>query len=164
MTARPAPTRIAVRIAEAGRIAAALLLVLLAAACGEEPTVEQQVIATIREMEAHIEAGERRPFLDYVAEEFSGQRGSLNRDQLRALMIMQLNRYQRLQGQLFPIRVEETGEGTAAARFRALVTGGPNWIPESGQVFDFETHWRLIDGDWRLTAADWDPVPLDEAL
>jgi hypothetical protein len=142
----------------------AVLLSLLAGACGEGPTVEQQVIATIREMEAHIEAGERRPFMDYIAEDFSGQDGSLDREQLRALMIMQLNRYQRLQGQLFPIQVQETGEDTAAARFRALVTGGPNWFPESGQVFDLATHWRRIDGDWRLTAADWDPAPLDESL
>jgi hypothetical protein len=96
----------------------AVLLSLLAGACGEGPTVEQQVIATIREMEAHIEAGERRPFMDYIAEDFSGQDGSLDREQLRALMIMQLNRYQRLQGQLFPIQVQETGEDTAPHRWR----------------------------------------------
>jgi len=164
MTARPAPSRLAFLFADAGRFAAAMLLAVLTVACGEEPTVEQQVIATIREMETHIEAGERRPFMDYLAEEFSGQHGSLNRDQVRALMIMQLNRYQRLQGRLFPIRVQPAGEDAATAHFRALVTGGPNWFPESGQVFEFETHWRRIDGDWRLTAANWDPVPLDEAL
>lgn len=164
MRARSASLRSAVSCTVSARFIAALLLALLAAACGEEPTVEQQVIAAIREMETHIEAGERRPFMDYVAEEFSGQQGSLNRDQLRALMIMQLNRYQRLQGQLFPIRVESAGEDVATAHFRALVTGGANWLPESGQVFDFETHWRRIDGEWRLTAASWDAVPLDEAL
>ena len=136
----------------------------LLGACGDSLTVEQQVIATIRNMEAHIEAGERRPFMDYVAEDFRGQGGSLNREQLRALMIMQLNRYQKLQGQLFPIRVEETGEGTATASFRALVTGGPRWIPESGQFFEFETQWRRDNGDWQVIAADWTPVPLEEAL
>jgi len=164
MTARSASRRSDVSSARRSRIAKTLLVALLASACGEEPTVEQQVIAAIREMETHIEAGERRPFMDYVAEDFSGQHGSLNRDQLRALMIVQLNRYQRLQGQLFPIQVQPAGEEAATAHFRALVTGGPNWLPESGQLFEFETHWRRIDGDWRLTAANWDPVPLDEAL
>ncbi|RPH96979.1 MAG: nuclear transport factor 2 family protein [Lysobacterales bacterium] len=130
----------------------------LAAGCGAEPTVEQQVIATIREMEARIEAGERRPFMAYVSEDFRGQGGGLNHDQLRALLIMQLNRYQRLQGQLLPIHVEETGEGTATARFRALVTGGPDWIPESGQVFEFRTGWRRADGEWQVVTADWEPV------
>lgn len=135
----------------------ACVLVLLAA-CGGELTVEQQVILTIRAMETHIEAGERRPFLEYVSEDFRGQGGSVNRDQLRALLIMQLNRYRRLQGQLFPIQVLETGEGEATADFRALVTGGPDWIPESGQLFEFKTRWRREEGEWRLVAADWEPV------
>ena len=150
------------------RRAAVLALVLVALTglpgCGGELTVEQQVIATIRDMEASIEAGERRAFMAHLSEDFSGQNGSLNRDQVRALLIMQLNRYQRLQGQLFPIRVEDTGDGTASAHFRALVTGGPNWIPESGQVFEFDTRWRKDGSEWLLTAADWDPVPLEEVL
>jgi hypothetical protein len=133
-------------------------------ACGEKMSVEQQIIAVIRDMEARIEAGERRPFMAHISEDFSGQNGSMNREQVQALMIMQLNRYQRLQGQLFPIQVIETGEETASARFRALVTGGPNWIPESGQVFAFDTQWRRVDGEWLLTAADWDPVLLEEVL
>lgn len=140
----------------------ALVLGLAAclAGCGEELTVEQQVIATIRDMEASIEADERSRFMAHVSEDFTGQGGSLNREQVRALLILQLNRYQRLQGQLFPIQVTETGEGTASARFRALVTGGPNWIPESGQMFDFETDWRREDGEWLVYAATWTPVPL----
>ena len=146
-----------------------LLPVLLAllgalASCGGQLTVEQQIIATIRDMEARIEAGERRPFMAHVSEDFRGQGGSMNREQLRALMIMQLNRYQRLQGQLFPILVTDHGDGSAGASFRALVTGGPNWLPESGQVFEFETRWKQVDGDWLLIAADWDPVPLEEVL
>lgn len=144
----------------------ALVLALLLAAiaglpgCGAELTVEQQVIATIRDMEASIEAGERRAFMAHLSEDFNGQGGSLNRDQVRALLITQLNRYQRLQGQLFPIEVIETGEDAASAHFRALVTGGPNWIPESGQVFEFETHWRRVDGEWLVHAANWTPEPL----
>jgi hypothetical protein len=137
-----------------------LLLLTSLVACTEQLSVEQQIIATIREMEARIEAGERRPFMSHVSADFSGQNGSMNREQLRALMIMQLNRYQRLQGQLFPIQVIELAEGEATAHFRALVTGGPNWIPENGQLFEFETHWRRVDGDWLLHAANWEPVPL----
>jgi len=144
------------------RLLLPVLLALLGAlaSCGGQLTVEQQIIATIRDMEARIEAGERRPFMAHVSEDFRGQGGSMNREQLRALMIMQLNRYQRLQGQLFPIQVVETGAGAASASFRALVTGGPSWIPESGQVFQFETHWRRVDGEWLLHAADWTPEPL----
>jgi hypothetical protein len=135
-----------------------ICVLTLAAGCGAELTVEQQVIATIREMEARLEAGERRPFMAYVSADFSGQGGSLNREQLSALLIMQLNRYQRLQGQLFPIHVEETGADTATAGFRALVTGGPGWIPESGQLFEFRTAWRRVDEEWQVVGADWEPI------
>jgi hypothetical protein len=33
----------------------------------------------------------------------------------------------------------EQGEGEATAKFRALVTGGESWIPENGQLFEFDT-------------------------
>lgn len=141
-----------------------LALALLMAACSPPLTVSQQVIHAIREMEARIEAGERRAFMEFIAEDFSAQDGRMDRDQVRALVVFQLRRYERLNGQLFPISVRETGPGTAEANFRALITGGPGWIPDSGQVYDFETWWRLEDGNWLLTAANWDPVPLDEVL
>jgi hypothetical protein len=145
-----------------------IFLLLLAAvslwACSQPLTVEQQVIAVIREMEARIEAGERLAFMDYVASDFSGRNGTMNHDQVKALVVFQLNRHKRLQAQLFPIRVESTDEARAEARFRALVTGGPNWLPESGQVFDFVTRWRLEDGEWLLYSADWEPIELEHAL
>jgi len=150
-----------------GRSSFPILVFLLLAglsACSQPLTVEQRIIATIREMEAKVEAGERRPFMEHIAEDFAGQGGALTREQTRAMFIYQLNRHERLQAQLFPIHVTESSENTATADFRALVTGGPSWIPESGQVFDFETHWRLVDDEWYLYAASWTPVALEEAL
>jgi hypothetical protein len=141
-----------------------LSLLVLLAACSQPLTVEQQVIHVIREMEAKIEAGERRAFMAHIAEDFTARERGMDRDQLRALVVFQLQRHQRLEGRLFPISVTETGPDTAEARFRALVTGGPGWIPDSGQVYDFETAWRLDGGDWLLVEADWDPVPLDQVL
>ena len=144
-----------------------LLPVLLWAgltACSPQLTTEQRIIATIRAMEAKIEEGERRSFMQYFAEDFSGQNGAMNRAQVRSMVIFQLNRHKRLHAQLFPIQVLESGETEATANFSALVTGGPNWIPERGQVFDFETHWRLVDDTWYLHAADWTPVGLEDAL
>ena len=59
---------------------AALVLLAALASCEQPLTVDQQIIATILEIENSIEAGERRPFMDYVAEDFQGQGGSLNRN------------------------------------------------------------------------------------
>jgi hypothetical protein len=112
-------------------------------------------------METRLENGERRPFMSHVAEDFDGQNGQLNRQELQRLVIYQLNRHQRLHTQLFPISVTETSEETASAKFKALITGGPGWIPDQGQLYDFETFWHYQDGEWKLTSANWDPVRLD---
>lgn len=135
-----------------------------AVACDKPLTVEQRVIAVIREMEAKIEEGERRAFMKHIADDFKGQNGAMTRDQARALVIFQLNRYERLQAQLFPIRVSSENADTASASFRALVTGGPNWIPDSGQMYNFQTRWRLVDDEWLLQSANWTPVALEDAL
>ena len=139
----------------------ALLLIAAFSACSPPLTVSQQVIAAIREMETRIENGERRPFISHVAEDFNGQNGQLNRQELQRLVIYQLNRHQRLHAQLFPINVTETGEEEASATFRALITGGPGWIPDQGQLYDFETFWRDEGGEWKLTSANWKTVRLD---
>ena len=136
----------------------AILLIAAFSACSPPLTVSQQVIAAIREMETRIENGERRPFMNNVSDDFSGQNGQLNRQELQRLVIYQLNRHQRLHAQLFPISVVETSEETASAKFRALITGGPGWIPDQGQLYDFETLWRYEGGEWQLTSANWDPV------
>jgi hypothetical protein len=141
-----------------------LLVVLLTVSCSKPLTTSQQVIAVIRDMEARIEEGERRPFMNHVAEEFDGQNGQMTRDNLRGMVIYQLNRYQRLNAQLLPIRVTEPGEGLADANFRALITGGAGWLPENGQLYDFETHWIRQNGDWLLLKASWTPVPLEDVI
>jgi len=143
-------------------LALAMLCGLIA--CSETLTTEQKIIVAIREMESKLEAGERRSFMEHISEDFQAQGGSLNREQVRALVIFQLNRHKRLQAQLFPISVSQTDEHSATAVFRALVTGGPRWIPDSGQIFEFQTQWGWSEGEWLLSAASWEPVSLEEAL
>jgi len=141
-----------------------LVLLFLLTGCDQALTVPQQVIAVIRDMQSRVEAGERRPFMQHVAADFSGQGGQMNRDQLNALVLYNLRRYDRLQAQLMPIQVVETGPDRAQASFRALLTGGPGWLPENGQVFNIETRWVRQDTEWLLLSADWNPVRLEDVL
>jgi len=145
------------------RLASSLVVVvLLLAACGDELTVEQQVIATLRNMEYAAEEGQHLEFMTYVAESFSAQQGSMDRREFHRFMIFQINQNRRLQAQFFPIFVTETGEDTASAHFRILVTGGAGLLPESGQLFEVETSWLRDGGDWDLNEADWEPVYLPD--
>jgi hypothetical protein len=145
------------------RLAASFVIaVMLLAACGDDLTVEQQVIATLRNMEYAAEEGQHLEFMTYVAESFGAQQGSMDRRGFHRFMIFQINQNRRMQAQFFPIFVTQTGEGTASAHFRILVTGGAGLLPESGQLFEVETSWLRDGGDWDLTEADWEPVYLPD--
>lgn len=140
----------------------AVLAGLLLTACTESLTVEQQIIATIRNMETAAEAGEHLDFMTHVADDFQGQLGGMDRYAFHRFMIFQINQHRRLQAQFFPIHVKETGVDQATANFNLLVTGGGGLLPESGRVFEVDTAWFKDDGDWLLTRADWEPVELPD--
>jgi len=137
---------------------ACLCLALCLGACSHGPSAEEQIRAVIGQLEAHGEQGERRAFMALVAEDFSAQQGSLSRDEFRALLIIQWNRYRRLSAQLGPISVQVSSGTEAQARFQALITGGPGLIPENGQLYDIHTRWRKVNDEWLLAGADWKPV------
>jgi len=137
-----------------------LLSVVLLSGCGESLTVEQQVIATLRNMEAAAENGEHFEFMGYVADTFDAQNGEMDRRAFHRFMIFQMNQHRRLRSQLFPIRVNEISAELANAEFRVLVTGGGGLLPESGQLFDVVTQWVREGGDWMLNRAQWEAVYL----
>lgn len=129
--------------------------------CSQPLSVEQQVIAVIRDMEASIEAGERRPFIAQVDTDFIGQDTVMTRDQLNALILYQLNRHERVHVQFMPIQVTTSNPGEAEAHFDVLLSGGSGWLPDSGQLLKVVTGWRQVDGDWLLRTASWKPVGID---
>ena len=139
-----------------------LLAILVLAGCAEKLSVEQQIIATLRTMEADAEAGNHLDFMANIADAFKGQQGSLDRREFHRFMIYQINQHRRLQAQFFPIYVTETGEGLASAHFKILVTGGAGLLPESGQLFEVESRWIRDGGDWLLSGADWEAVRLPD--
>jgi len=143
-------------------VLAAALSVLLLAACKENLSVEQHIIANLRAMEEAAEQGEHFEFMAYVSESFSGQYASMDRRSFHRFMIFQLNQKRRLHAQFFPIRVQEVSEQQASAQFGLLVTGGNGLLPDSGQFFNVKTNWVLEDGDWLLSTADWEVARLPD--
>jgi hypothetical protein len=135
---------------------------LLLVACGEELTIEQQVIATIRSMELAAEAGEHLEFMGSVADTMQAQHGDMDKRAFHRFMIFQLNQHRRLQAKFFPIHVRETGAGRAEANFHVLVTGGGGLLPDSGQVYAVESAWLRDGSDWLLEKANWEPARLPD--
>lgn len=140
------------------------LAALLLTACGEKLSVEQQIIATLRNMEYAAEEGQHLEFMSYIADSFSGQQGSMDRREFHRFMIFQINQNRRMQAQFFPIFVQETDEDSASAHFKLLVTGGAGLLPENGRLFEVETQFQRDGSDWLLTGANWEPVQFPDQL
>jgi hypothetical protein len=133
-----------------------VLSVFVLSGCAKELSVEQHIIANLRAMEVAAEQGEHFEFMDFVSESFSAQDSSMDRRAFHRFMIFQINQNRRLHAQFFPITVQDTQDDLASARFNLLVTGGSGLLPESGQLFDVETHWGLEGDDWLLIKANWE--------
>ena len=145
-----------------GSLSILLIPLLLLSGCREELSVEQQVIASIETMEAAAEDGRHLDFMGHVAAGFQAQYESMDRREFHRFMIFQMNENRRMHANFFPIHVRQTGEETASAEFRVLVTGGGGLIPDRGQLFDVKTDWLLDGGDWLLYKADWETARMPE--
>lgn len=142
-------------------IAGAILGALILSGCAEKLSTGQQIIAALENMEQAAEQGHHLEFMTYVADDFSGQSGALNRRAFHRFMIFQMNENRRLQAQFFPIHVQEKDDtGSATARFKMLVTGGAGLLPERGQLFEVESGWVRDGTDWLLRSAEWQPVDM----
>ncbi|MDQ3160842.1 MAG: hypothetical protein M3Q51_07455, partial [Pseudomonadota bacterium] len=94
---------------------------------------------------------------DLLAEDFVGN-GGMDRRGARQLAVTVFLRQRDVDARLGPVIVALRSEAEVVATFSVLATGGNGgWLPESGQVFEFETGWRLEEGEWRLLNARWTP-------
>ena len=140
------------------RFAIGLTLVLAVAlgACGVERP-EQAVRAQVAALQAAIDARDAGDIEALLAQDFVGNEG-LDRRGARQLAAAVFLRHREVAAKVGPVSVEMRGEGEAIARFSVLATGGSGGLlPEQGQVYQLETGWRLVDGEWRLLTASWTP-------
>ncbi len=133
-----------------------LLLALALGACSKD-SPEQAVRQQVDALQAAIDARDAGDIEDLLAEDFVGNAG-LDRRGARQLAAAMFLRHRQVAAKVGPVSVELCGEGDAIARFSVLATGGSGGLlPEQGQVYQFETGWRLVDGEWRLLSANWTP-------
>lgn len=133
----------------------AMLLLAINACSGESP--EQALRLQVDAMQAAMESRDVGDVTAVLAEDFVGNDG-LDRRGARQLAAAMFLRHRDIAVRFGPVQVDMRGQGDAIARFTALATGGSGGLlPDSGQVFDVETGWRLVDGQWRLLTANWKP-------
>ncbi|GAB1407454.1 nuclear transport factor 2 family protein [Thermomonas brevis] len=138
-------------------MAAGMAAMLCIGACAKQGA-EAEVRARIAELQAAIDARSAGDVHDLLAEDFVGNDG-LDRRGARQLAAGSFLRYRDVSVRLGPVDVELRGERDAVASFTAAATGGSGAaLPDSGQLYQVETGWRLIDGKWQLLNASWKPA------
>lgn len=137
--------------------ACALLCLLLAvalAACGRTPP-EQRLRGTLAELQAAIENKDAGALEDVLAEDFIGPH-ALDRDGARRMAQLMFLRHGAVGASLGPVSID-LQPGHATARFNVALTGGSGQVlPDAARLYDVQTGWREVDGEWRLISAEWE--------
>lgn len=134
----------------------ACLLIGVMAACSRTPP-EQAVRQQLEALQSAIDARDAGAVHDLLANDFIGN-GGMDRRGARQLAVAVFLRHRDVGARMGPVTVELRSDTEATASFSVLATGGDGGlVPGNGQVFDVETGWRLLDGDWRLLNARWTP-------
>lgn len=136
----------------------ALACILMAAtnACSRVP-VEEAVRKQLGVLQSAIDAHDAGAVHDLLTDDFVGNDG-IDRRGARQLAVAMFLQHREVGARLGPVTVKVRSDTEATATFNVLVTGsGGGLLPESGQVFQVDTGWRLIDGEWKLLNASWTP-------
>ena len=124
--------------------------------CSRTPP-EQALREAMAELQQGVEARDADVIEERLAEDFVGPEG-LDRDGARRIAALQMMRHEKLGLTIGPLDVR-VQDDHATVRFTAAATGGSGGlIPDSAEVYEVETGWRLEDGEWRMTSASWKPT------
>ena len=138
------------------RIAAALLLVAAMAACAR-PQPEEALRQALDGIQAAIEARDAGELSEHLSDDFIGP-GGLDRDGARRLAALHFMRHGDVGVLPGPLDIE-LQDDHARVRFSVVLSGGSGrLLPDSAQAWQVDTGWRLVDGEWRMSSADWAPV------
>lgn len=134
-----------------------LATALVALAACSRDTPEQAVRKQVEAMQAAIDARDAGDIDGLLADDFIGNEG-MDRRAAKQLAAAVFLRHRDVSAKVGPVSVELRGDSEAIARFSVLATGGSgSLLPDSGQVYQVETGWRLVDGEWKLLNASWTP-------
>lgn len=137
-------------------VAAGMALWLAACGTGEPP--EARLRARVDALQAAVEGREGSAIGGFIAPDFIGPQ-AMDREGAVRMARGAFLRYRSVGVAVVgPVSIELQGRDHARVRFDAALTGGSGGVvPESARVWSVDTGWRIDDGDWRMTSAEWEP-------
>lgn len=138
-------------------VTACMFAVALAMSVGCTRTPpEEKLRDALTTLQASVEARDASAMEAWLAADFVGPDG-LDRAGTRRLAQLMFLRHREIGAQLGPPRIAIQG-GHATVRFTAALMGGQGGaLPDTANLYDVETAWRIEGGEWRLISAQWTP-------
>ncbi|MCG6873384.1 MAG: hypothetical protein LJE84_13955 [Gammaproteobacteria bacterium] len=132
---------------------------LLTACAGANEPDEDRIRAAVAGMKAAVEAKKPRELVRFLATDYRDHRGR-NRDFVRKILRIHFLRYRKVGVLITRLKVDTTVPGPGAeVQAHVLLFGGfRELLPENGRLYSFDTHWRLEDGEWRMSYAEWESL------
>ncbi len=130
-------------------------ILILSVACSR-PSDETQIRDALTAMQNAVEAGKPADFMTHVADDFTGEAGTLDRAALHNLLRGQALTNAHIGVTLSLVEVELQGDRATVRASVALTGGNGRWSPERGSIQRIESGWRKQDGHWRCINAGWE--------
>ena len=132
-----------------------IFLGLILTGCSDSAD-EESIRSNIQTMHQAIQNHDKDTFMKYVAPRYHGQSHG-NRPGLERFVIQQLNKNKNIYIYIADTSIE-INNGIAKVVFYVGTAGGPDQVPERGQLFKVQTNWKQFSGYWQLTNARWRPA------
>jgi hypothetical protein len=132
-----------------------VLFGLSLAGCGDSAD-EANIRSNMQAMREAIQNHDKDGFMKYVAPRYRGQYHG-NRPVLERFVIQQLKKHKKIYIYMADTSIE-IKDGIARVIFYAGTAGGPDQVPERGQLYKVQTNWKQFSGHWQLTNARWRPA------
>lgn len=135
--------------------ACGLIAAWLVVGCAKTPP-EQALRQTLAQLQQGLEARDADALEAHLAADFVGPDG-LDKTGARRMAALMLMRHDAVGLVIGPLDLQ-IRDRHATVRFTAAATGGSGrMLPDSAQVYEVETGWRLEGEEWRMTSATWKP-------
>ena len=128
---------------------------LLLSGCAD--SVEEKKIRDIMQtMRQAIQEHDKNSFMKYISPRYHGQDHG-NRPVLERFLIQQLKKNKNIYIYIADTNIEVKGD-IAKVIFYAGTAGGPDQMPERGQLYRVQTSWGRTSNHWRVINARWRPA------
>jgi ketosteroid isomerase-like protein len=132
----------------------AFLIAAAVAACAHPPD-ETRIRNAIAAMQAAAEARDASGVLDHVGNDFTGQKGQVDRAELARILKLEFLRKEGFDVSLGAIAIEIEGDRATATFDMTVGDASRRWLPSGRETFAVVSGWRREGSEWLCYNATW---------